>query len=192
MEAAEEAVTAYALAVYKAKRERGEPPESLSLDLLATVSPAYPLARLSFNLASLSQTWKFSMCRWIVSWAAEGWSAETRHESAVAKAWEYQKAITSLARLLAEVFKFIGKDHPIRREHEKWTLLASTPFWESSLHMAILKGYEHLLSKKKGRVREQVEPNKWQRELWDQFPRFWLAEDVPNPQHRQSEIVPEN
>eukprot|EP00435_Cladocopium_sp_Y103_P074251 s47_g47.t1 len=30
-------------------------------------------------------------------------------------------------------------------------------------------------------VGEQVEPNEWQREFWDQFPRYWLAEDIPNP-----------
>eukprot|EP00435_Cladocopium_sp_Y103_P058592 s108_g20.t1 len=30
-------------------------------------------------------------------------------------------------------------------------------------------------------VREQVEPNEWQREFWEQFPRYWLAEDIPNP-----------
>eukprot|EP00435_Cladocopium_sp_Y103_P068179 s972_g31.t1 len=51
--AAEEAVAAYALAVYKAKLGQGQVPEALSLELLSTVSPAYPLARLSFNLASL-------------------------------------------------------------------------------------------------------------------------------------------
>eukprot|EP00435_Cladocopium_sp_Y103_P032961 s2275_g8.t1 len=157
--AAEEAVTAYALAVYKAKREQNEPPASLSLELLSTVSPAYPLARLSFNLASLSQTWKFSICRWVVSWAAEGWSAEDIYDNVVGKAWEYQKVITSLAaRLLAKVFKFIGEDHPIRRVVLFTYNERSTPFWESSLHMAILKGYEHLLSKKLGRL-HKVHPN---------------------------------
>eukprot|EP00435_Cladocopium_sp_Y103_P068128 s56_g31.t1 len=151
--AAEEAVAAYALAVYKAKLGQGQVPEALSLELLSTVSPAYPLARLSFNLASLSQIWKFSICRWIVGWVAEGWAAEDIYERVTWKAWDYQKATTSVAaRLLAKVFKFIGKDHPIRREHEKWILLASTPFWESSLHMAVLKGYEHLLVKKQGRL----------------------------------------
>eukprot|EP00435_Cladocopium_sp_Y103_P044855 s1128_g12.t1 len=101
--AAEDAVAAYALAA-KAKLGQGQAPEALLLELLSTVSPAYPLARLSFNLTNLSEMWKFSICRCIVGWV-EGWSVE-----------DCQKATTSMAaRLLAKVFKFIGKDHPIRR-----------------------------------------------------------------------------
>eukprot|EP00435_Cladocopium_sp_Y103_P022259 s455_g5.t1 len=48
--AAEEAIINYALLVHQAKVGQGEAPEALSLDLLATVSPEYPLARLQLNL----------------------------------------------------------------------------------------------------------------------------------------------
>eukprot|EP00435_Cladocopium_sp_Y103_P000078 s1281_g1.t1 len=95
--AAEDAIIAYALAAYKAKLGQGPAPEALSLELLSTVPPAYPLARLSFNLTSLSQIWKFSVCRCIVGWVAEGWSVEDIYERVTWKAWDFQKATTSSA-----------------------------------------------------------------------------------------------
>eukprot|EP00435_Cladocopium_sp_Y103_P018752 s3632_g4.t1 len=194
--AAEDAIIAYALAAYKAKLGHGQAPEALSLELLSTVSPAYPLARLSFNLTSLSQIWKFSVCRCIVGWVAEGWSVEDIYERVTRKAWEYQKATTSsAARLLAKVFKFIGKDRPIRREHEKWILLASVPFWESSLHMAILKGYEHLLGKKQGTMPKENKRVKGQpafepvqcMELREQPHNLREGEQMPGPERLKAE-----